>query len=58
MSLFIDILIIISAIWAVYSGIMRGFVRSIMGFISIILAIVSAFVFTSTVAEVYNEKFI
>ena len=58
MSLFLDILIIIVAIMAIYSGISHGFVKSVMGFVSLILAITAAFVFTPKVSELYNEKFV
>lgn len=58
MSLFIDILIIIFSVAAVYSGIVRGFVRSVMGFLSLILAVAAAFIFTSPVAEFYDNKFV
>ena len=58
MSLFLDILIIITAIAAIWSGISRGFVRSVMGFVSLILAVAAAFVFTPEVASIYNEKFV
>ena len=58
MSLFLDILIIIVAIAAIYSGISRGFVKSVMGFVSLILAIIAAFTFTPKVASIYEEKFV
>ena len=58
MSLFLDILIIITAVAAIWSGISRGFVRSVMGFVSLILAVAAAFVFTPKVAAIYNEKFV
>ena len=54
MSLFIDIFIIIAAIAAIYSGISRGFVKSVMGFVSLILAIAAAFIFTPQLADFYN----
>lgn len=58
MSLFIDIFIIIAAIAAIYSGISRGFVKSVMGFVSLILAIAAAFIFTPQLADFYSEKFV
>ncbi len=58
MSLFLDILIIITAIAAIYAGIMRGFVKSVMGFVTLLLAMIAAAVLTPTVADFYNEKFV
>ncbi len=58
MSLFLDILIIIVVIAAIYSGISRGFVKSVMGFVSLILAVIAAFVFTPKVAGIYEENFV
>ncbi len=58
MSLIIDLIIIIAAIVCVYHGIMRGFVKSIMGFASIIIAVAIAYFFTGDVAEWLNNAFI
>ena len=58
MSLFIDIIIILAAIAAVYSGIVKGFVKSVMGFVSLLLAIAAAFVFYPTVGGIFEEKFV
>ncbi|MBO5217869.1 MAG: CvpA family protein [Clostridia bacterium] len=58
MSFVIDLAIILIAVSAVYLGIMRGFVRSVMGFLSVILAVVAAYVFTAPVAAWLDERII
>ncbi len=58
MSLIIDALIIVAAIAAVYLGIQRGFVKSIMHFASLILALIAVFVFTEPVKVWLNDNFI
>ena len=58
MSLVIDIIIILAAVASIYCGIVRGFVRSASGFVSLILAVAAAFMFTTPTAEYLNEKFI
>lgn len=56
MSLVIDIIIILAAVASIYCGIIRGFVRSASGFVSLILAVTAAFMFTTPAAEYLNEK--
>ena len=56
MSLVIDIIIILAAVASIYCGIIRGFVRSASGFVSLILAVTAAFMFTTPTAEYLNEK--
>ncbi|MBQ8510741.1 MAG: CvpA family protein [Clostridia bacterium] len=58
MSFIIDIIIILTAVAAVYLGIIRGFVKSVMGFISLLLAIVAAYIFTGPVSGWINEKLV
>ena len=58
MSFVIDLVIILIAVSAVYLGIMRGFVRSVMGFASVILAIAAAYFFTAPIAEWLDERVI
>lgn len=58
MSLILDVIIIIAAVAAVYSGIVKGFVKSVMGFVSLLLAIAAAFVFYQPVADYLEEKFV
>lgn len=58
MSLAIDLIIIIAAIAAVYLGIVRGFVRSVMHFSSLILALAAVFLLTPTLSGWINENFV
>lgn len=58
MSLIIDLLIIIAAVAAIYLGIVRGFIKSVMHFASLILALIAVFVFTAPVSNWLNETFI
>ena len=58
MSLIIDLIIILAAIAAVYLGISRGFVRSVMHFSSLILALIAVFIFTNPVSSWLNQSFI
>jgi len=58
MSFIIDLVIILIAVSAVYLGIMRGFVRSVMGFASVILAVAAAYFFTAPVADWLDERII
>ena len=58
MSLIIDLIIILAAVAAIYLGISRGFIRSVMHFASLILALVAVFLFTSPVAAWLNNSFI
>ena len=51
MSLVIDIIIILAAVASVYGGIVRGFVKSASGFVSLILALAAAYMFASPAAE-------
>ena len=51
MSLVIDIIIILAAVASVYGGIVRGFVKSASGFISLILALTATYMFASPAAE-------
>lgn len=58
MSLIIDAIIIIAAIVAVYLGISRGFIRSVMHFSSLILSVLAVYLFTAPVAGWIGETFI
>ncbi len=58
MSLIIDLIIIIAAIAAVYLGISRGFIRSVMHFSSLILSVLAVYFFTSSFAGWIGETFI
>ena len=58
MSLIIDLLILISASAAIYLGVSRGFVRSVMHFASLLLALVAVFIFTAPVSAWLNNAFV
>ncbi len=58
MSLIIDLIIIIVAAASVYLGWARGFIKSVMSFVSIILAIIAVYLFASPLALYLNESFI
>ncbi len=58
MNLIIDLIILLCAAAAIYLGISRGFVRSVMHFASLILAVVAVFIFTNPVAAWLNNSFI
>lgn len=58
MNLIIDLIIVLSAAAAIYLGVSRGFVRSVMHFASLILALIAVFVFTNPVSAWLNNNFI
>ncbi len=58
MSLIIDFIIIAAAVAAIYLGIVRGFIKSVMHFVSLILALIAVVVFTGPVSEWVNERFV
>jgi len=58
MSLIVDLVIIAAAIGCIYFCISRGFVRSVMGFVSILVAIVVAFLFSSKLAVWIDESYL
>ncbi len=58
MSLIIDLIIIIAAVSAIYLGIVRGFVKSVMGFASVLIAIAAIYFFTAPVAAWLNDAFV
>lgn len=58
MSLVIDLIIIICAVFAIYLGIVKGFVRSVMQFLSIILAIIAVMILTNPVAGWLSDAFV
>lgn len=58
MSLIIDLVIIVSAIISVVLGVKRGFVKSVMSFASILLAVIAVYLFTAPTAAILNEKYI
>lgn len=58
MSLIIDIIIIFAAVVSIYLGVLRGFVKSVMGFASLLIAIVAVYFFTAPAAAWLNEHVI
>ncbi len=58
MSLFIDAIIIIAAVASIYFGIVRGFVRSVMGFAALMCAIIAAALLSPMVSELMYNGFI
>ena len=58
MSLVIDIILILAAVAAIYLGIVRGFVKSVMQFASLILATAAVMLFSAPVSAWLNETFI
>ncbi len=58
MSLVFDFIIILAAVFSIYLGISRGFVRSIMHFASLILALIAVFVFTTPLSELLYDSVI
>ncbi len=58
MNLIIDLIIVLAAAAAIYLGLSRGFVRSVMHFASLILAVIAVFLFTNPVSAWLNSTFI
>ena len=58
MSLIIDIIILLAVAASVYRGVSKGFIRSAMHFVSLIIAIVCVITFTEPLAEWFGEQFI
>ncbi len=58
MSLAIDIILIAILGLCIWRGYKRGFIRSIMGIISFIIALLCAWNFYAPLSDFYNEKFI
>lgn len=58
MSLFLDVVVIAVFSFSFYSGIKRGFVRSIMGIVVLLLAIWGSAKFSPPLADYLNDKYI
>ena len=58
MSLVFDIIIVLAAIAAICRGISKGFIKSVMHFASIIVALVCVYYFTQPVAAWLGEQFV
>ncbi len=58
MSLIIDLIIAVVAVVCIYHGISRGFIRSVMRFVSIIIAVAAVIFLTEPVAVWLNDVFV
>ncbi len=58
MSLIIDIIILLAAAAAIFRGASRGFIKSVMHFASLIIAIICVITFTEPLSQWFGEKFI
>ncbi len=58
MSLIIDLIIIVAAAVSIYLGIVKGFIKSVMQFASLIIALIAVFVFTSPVSDLLYDTFV
>ena len=58
MSLFLDFIIVLVFVLCIITGIKRGFIRSVMGIVIVVAAIVGSIKFTPKVAEYLNKNYI
>lgn len=58
MSLIVDLIIILFAAGAIYLGVSRGFIRSVMHFASLALSILAVYLFTSPLSVWIGDNFI
>lgn len=58
MSLLLDGLILICAIWCIVSGVKKGFIRSAMGLVKGIVSLLAAWAYTPVVQERIKENYI
>lgn len=58
MSLLLDIIVIAVFAFSVYSGIKKGFIRSVMSIIVVVLAILGSVKFTPSLARYLEDKYI
>ena len=58
MSLLLDLIVIFVFCFCIYTGVTRGFVKSIMGIIVVIVAIIGATLFSPPLAERINEDLV
>ncbi len=56
MSLVLDILLILTVVIALVSGLKRGFIKTVMNLISIIIALLCGYAFTPQLADYYAEN--
>ncbi len=58
MSLIIDLIIIVAAVASIYLGLQRGFIKSVMSFLSLLIAIAAVYVFINPVSDWLNERIV
>ena len=57
MELAIDAILIFTAVFCIWTGTRRGFVRSVMGLVNTLVSAFAAYAFTPALAPVFEEKF-
>ncbi len=58
MSLFLDFIIVLVFVLCIITGVKRGFIRSVMGIVIVVAAIIGSIKFTPKVAEYLNKNYI
>lgn len=58
MELAIDAILIFAAVFCIWAGTRRGFVRSVMGLVSTLVSAVAAYAFTPSLAPVFESRFL
>ena len=58
MTLAIDAILIFTAVFCVWAGARKGFVRSVMGFISTVVSAIAAYAFTPALSAWVEERFL
>ena len=58
MTLAIDAILIFTAVFCVWAGARKGFVRSVMGFISTVVSAIAAYAFTPALSAGVEERFL
>ncbi len=58
MSLFLDLIVIFAFCFSIYTGVTKGFIKSIMGIVVVLAAIIGAVLFSPPIANRLNENVI
>ena len=58
MSLFLDGLIIVCALWCIVNGVRQGFVRAVIGLVKGIVSLLAAWAYTPVVREAIKDHYI
>lgn len=58
MSLFLDFIIVLVFVLCIITGVKRGFIRSVMGIVIVVAALIGSIKFTPKVAEYLNKNYI